>query len=515
MRNLWNRLGWLTKGIIILVVCVGAFFALKPLVSNETTSNEGGGFSLFGGSGKTITLAVDSYLGWEPIMWVNNGTEPKKDCKFYELTGYQLKIVVMDDFGAQRAALKGGEIDMAFVTLESYPTETGSAGDMKDEFKYFMIHNYSVGADAIVVRKGINSVADLRGKTICYTPGTASHALLLRTLEAEGMTMKDIVSKEVEYGESAKVFKAGQVDATVVYSPDDEDCVAALPGAHILMSTAKATNLITDGFIASEKFLNKNHDKVKKFIEAMLWANSEITNNPEALESAHKSIMDALQMPASDLEMVKTVTSKIKFATLADNVNWFSLNPYFQGQTAENLYSKMLIVYTDLGLAKSAMAWNKVSNSTFIEELMEKNDISNDQTENASKATEFKAATKEMEKAPAVSDKKVIINFPTDGYTLDDEAKFIIKREFVNTAKEFDKMRIRVEGNTDNTGNSAHNYELSKKRAQAVVDYLVKEEGISKNRFVVVGNGPEHAIKDGVQGSNENYRTTDFMLFNE
>lgn len=39
--------------------------------------------------------------------------------------------------------------------------------------------------------------------------------------------------------------------------------------------------------------------------------------------------------------------------------------------------------------------------------------------------------------------------------------------------------------------------------------------GFDPNRFIIVGNGPKNAIRDGVQGSNINYRTTDFMLVTE
>ena len=120
-----------------------------------------------------------------------------------------------------------------------------------------------------------------------------------------------------------------------------------------------------------------------------------------------------------------------------------------------------------------------------------------------------------METATAMSNKKVVINFPVNGYTLDNEARAIIDEEFVAIAKEFSNTRIRVEGNTDNTGNYNANVSLSKKRANAVVDYLVNEHGMQRNRFVTVGNGPKHAIDDNVTGSSEAYRTTDFQLISE
>ena len=114
-----------------------------------------------------------------------------------------------------------------------------------------------------------------------------------------------------------------------------------------------------------------------------------------------------------------------------------------------------------------------------------------------------------------ISDKKVVINFPINGFALDQDAKSIIDNEFVDIAQQFNEVRIRVEGNTDNTGSASFNTELSKKRAQSVVDYLVKEYNMDKNRFIVVGNGPKHAIEDGIVGSSETYRTTDFQLISE
>jgi NitT/TauT family transport system substrate-binding protein len=146
---------------------------------------------------------------------------------------------------------------------------------------------------------------------------------------------------------------------------------------------------------------------------------------------------------------------------------------------------------------------------------MANNNLDNKQEETGTKAKEFTAPTAEMETVQAISNKKVSINFPTAGYTLDNEARTIIDREFVDIAQQFSNARIRVEGNTDNTGNYDSNVALSKKRAQAVVDYLVKEYGMNKNRFIVVGNGPKQAVKDGVLGDNENYRRTDFNLISD
>ena len=53
---------------------------------------------------------------------------------------------------------------------------------------------------------------------------------------------------------------------------------------------------------------------------------------------------------------------------------------------------------------------------------------------------------------------------------------------------------------------------LSEKRANAVVDYLVRMHGFDRNQFITVGNGPKHAIADGIKGYNQAYRNTSIQL---
>ena len=98
---------------------------------------------------------------------------------------------------------------------------------------------------------------------------------------------------------------------------------------------------------------------------------------------------------------------------------------------------------------------------------------------------------------------------------MDNNAQTIIDREFVDIAMQFGNARIRVEGNTDDTGNYDSNVKLSQARAQSVVNYLINEYKMNKNRFIVVGNGPKHARANGVTGANEAYRTTEFQLLND
>jgi NitT/TauT family transport system substrate-binding protein len=126
----------------------------------------------------------------------------------------------------------------------------------------------------------------------------------------------------------------------------------------------------------------------------------------------------------------------------------------------------------------------------------------------------FTAPTSDLATAPAISTKKVTIEFPSGSWALTDDAKTKIDLEFLDLAKGFRDARIRIEGNTDNVGGYQMNKELSRKRAVSVAAYLSK--WFDKNRFVVVGNGPDKPVADNntPEGRQRN-RRTDFELLGQ
>ena len=79
----------------------------------------------------------------------------------------------------------------------------------------------------------------------------------------------------------------------------------------------------------------------------------------------------------------------------------------------------------------------------------------------------------------------------------------------VQIAKAFSNSRVRIEGNTDNVGNPATNKALSEKRARAVADYLISTYNMPRNRFIIVGNGPDKPVgsNDTEEGKSKNRRT--------
>lgn len=492
--------------LIIGAIAFGIIYLRDNGKSGSTSDKKGGLFS----KTPTYTIGVNTYAGFTPIIWLNGGLKPNEESIITKDYGIKLNIVIQDDFIAGRNGLKKGEIDMIYCTADALPTEMSESGDMTD-VRHFMLLNWSRGADAIVVNKYIRTVADLKGKKIAVAEGTAAHTLLINTLETNEINPNEIKIIKVENGvEAAQMFKALQVDACVTWSPDDIDCVEAVPGSKVLVSTKQATHIICDGLIAKESFLDSNKEDVAKIVSAILYANSKMNDDPAAVKEAARYFAKGF---GTDEAFCIEGVANIRFATLGDQLDFYGLSSNYSGVKGDDLYSKMSRIYESLKLTKKPLAWRRVSYPGIIEMLEKSGDAKGNQA--AETAATFTKATQDVATKEAISNKKVTINFAVNQSNLSNDAKMTIDREFINIAKQFSGARIRVEGNTDNTGDYSANVSLSKRRAQAVVDYMVKEYGFDRNRFIVTGNGPKHAINDGVSGSNVNYRTTDFQLITE
>lgn len=504
------------KIALIAVVVFGIVFGGSKLFGGKDSGNgesKSSGKSLTNIFSKNdvINVGVNTYVGFLQLIWLNGGLEPNETCPLYKDYGLKMKITINDDFAAGRSAFKNGDIDLIYCTTDVLSTEMGSGSDMTNA-REFMMLDKSRGADVIVVNKNIKTVSDLKGKTVAFAESTVSQTLLINILETNGIGPNEVTYVKVGSGDvAAEYFKAGKVDACVTWSPIDADCVKAIPGSKVLISTKQASELSSDGLIAKADYINSNKEKLTKLVSAILFANSQIAGNPDALKEASELFATSFKgfKPQDCIDGSKNV----RYVTLGDEINYFGLNGTFNGVTAEQTYSKMARVYEQIGLTKNPLPWRKVSDTSIIEALMASNDVKGEQS--AENVTKFQAPTKELETKANISDKKVAVQFQTGSDILDNDARSLIDKEFVNIAKQFRDIRIRVEGNTDNVGGPELNRKLSYRRAKSVVNYLVKECGLDPNRFIIVGNGSKHAIADGVEGDNIKYRVTDFQLISE
>jgi len=301
--------------------------------------------------------------------------------------------------------------------------------------------------------------------------------------------------------DAAQMFKDGTVEAAVVWSPDDEICINEVNGSKILTSTKDATNIIADVFFVKGAWAEANPELIKKLVEGWMIGNAEINTSAEAKTKAIKILSKGLDQNESDCEKA---INNVRLTTFEDNNNFFGLTSAYKGITGEDIYKSMGKIYSNLKYAPSNLPkWSDIISRDNFRDLDLSGSIHKAEPvfTFAAKATDTKAET--------FASKDVTINFASGSFTLDDNAKYTIDQDVVNILQTFGAVKVRVEGNTDNIGAIGTNISLSKGRAQAVVNYLVQTYGFDKNKFVVVGNGPNNPVADNStpDGQTANRRT--------
>ncbi|MCF8338247.1 MAG: OmpA family protein, partial [Bacteroidales bacterium] len=81
------------------------------------------------------------------------------------------------------------------------------------------------------------------------------------------------------------------------------------------------------------------------------------------------------------------------------------------------------------------------------------------------------------------------IHFDTDKATIKEKSESTLA-EIATLLEQKPDLKLHVVGHTDATGSMEHNMELSKQRAEATVEYLTSEHGISEDRLTPYGVGP-------------------------
>ena len=457
-----------------------------------------------------VRVGVVTWGGYAGGEYFNGGFEASTASRYYKEKDILVEFVVIDDFKASRDAWKADKIDMLWGTADSFPTEVEGLKEFEPQI--VMQADWSRGGDAMVVKHGIDNVKQLANATIAVALGTPSHSFLLNTFEAGGITYNDSMIKTTDSAiAAAQMFKSGAVDAAVVWSPDDADCVKNVPGSKILVNTKKAGNIIADIFFVKKKYLAENRETVRKVIEGWLQGAAEINTNPSAKEEAVRILMKGLKI---DESLARISIDNARLTTYGDNLNFFGLNSSYRGVKGEDLYNKMNRMYARIKLAPSTIPpWRNVVDSTLIQEIR----LSGPDNE-AEAMVRFAAPTRADEKARAYANKPLSVTYSSGSARLTEDGKTIIDMGFADTARQFSQTRIRIEGNTDSIGTSQANRKLSYARADSVANYLANKYGFDRRRFVIVGNGADAPVPGCESNDTEECRgknrRTEFSLLN-
>ncbi len=109
----------------------------------------------------------------------------------------------------------------------------------------------------------------------------------------------------------------------------------------------------------------------------------------------------------------------------------------------------------------------------------------------------------------------VTVNFGFDKATLSKDSKDQLDgfAQQLGSAKSY---ILEVTGATDSVGSAEYNYDLSQRRADAVVQYLASKYGVAAHRFYLIGIGKEKEVAPNTtaDGRKQNRRVEVQLLSN-
>ncbi len=310
-----------------------------------------------------IKIGVVTWGGYAGGQYFNEGFEASDKSRFFKDYGFKVEFKVLDDFEASRNAFRGDEVHLLWQTIDCFPTEVNGLGDFDPVIAFQA--DWSRGGDAIVARRGISKISDLKGKKIAVAELTPSHSFLLWMLEANNVSLKDVtIVPQASAIDAAEIFKSERVDAAVVWSPDDILCTKAVAGSRVLESTSAAGNIIADVFMAKRAWLSKNEAKVRQLYEGWMIGAAEINNNKNNRTKAAKILAEEFteRGTALTVDEADQMIGNVRLVTHGDNKDFFGLTTGYAGITGNDLYTRMGKVYQDLGFIEGDIpSWRKIS----------------------------------------------------------------------------------------------------------------------------------------------------------
>ena len=191
-RKIWLRA---LRVLLTLSTYIG-LLALLPGCGDRQTS-------------RTIQIGINDFPAHELLYLA-------QEKGFFREEGVDVRIVEFSSLGDSAIAFRNKQLDGVATTLVELVTESA---DAPGSIKAIWALDYSRGADVILARENISTIAALRGRRVGLEASSVSLLLLGRSLQKAGLTLNDVKLVEMDPLRSESALETSKVDAIVSYSP--------------------------------------------------------------------------------------------------------------------------------------------------------------------------------------------------------------------------------------------------------------------------------------------------------
>jgi len=226
-----------------------------------------------------VVLGMSGWTGFAPLSLADKAGIFKKN-------GVDVELKFMPQ-PARLAALAAGDLNAAATTVDTHVVWA-----TKVPMVQVLLLDKSNGGDGLVVRNTIQSVKELKGKTIAVDgAGTVPHFMLTYILEKNGLSLQDVIRVTLGPQQAAQTFLAGQYDAAMTYEPYMSQVRGRADQGKILVTT-KDYPVVIDTLAFKADFVKKNPKVVQavvnSFFEALTMIKTDQAKAYELMGSAVK-----------------------------------------------------------------------------------------------------------------------------------------------------------------------------------------------------------------------------------
>lgn len=219
--------------------------------------------------GTEVAIGMSGWTGFGPLTLA-------VEAGLFEAQGLDAEIVKIPQKD-RHLAIAAGSIQCAATTVETFMIWNANGVPIRQLFQLDM----SNGADGMVARDDIESIADLEGKTIAASaPGTSPYFVLAWMLNENGLGLDDVTVANLEPSAAVTSFIAGQNDAAMTYEPY-LSAVRAAPEAGRILATTVDYPIVMDSFGCTPDFIEAEPEAVAALAAGYYEALAMIEAEPE------------------------------------------------------------------------------------------------------------------------------------------------------------------------------------------------------------------------------------------
>ncbi len=240
-------------GILMLVAC-----------SSNDTDNTSNNEKKESGESQEVTKVKVAYM---PNFASLNAVVAGINTGAFEEEGIEVEMVEFADGPTIIAAMESGSIDVGYIGPGAHVLSIQGTADI---FAFAHLGN----ADEVIASKdkGINDIADLKGKTIAVASGTSSETILNMTLKEAGLEESDVTLMDMDASAIVTAMISGSVDAAATWSPNTTAIKNEMGDDAIMLSNnvryADEFPSIAS-FVVNPKFAEENHDLLVSFTKGL------------------------------------------------------------------------------------------------------------------------------------------------------------------------------------------------------------------------------------------------------